>query len=35
MVSTGVITCGALADIQLPHAVRRDMFPSFHMIVVW
>lgn len=33
--STGAMTCGALADFQLPQAARRDMLPSFHIIVVW
>lgn len=33
--STGVMMWGALADFQLPHAVRLLMFPSFQTIVVW
>ena len=31
--STGAMICGALADCQLPQAVRREMLPSFHKIV--
>ena len=30
MVSTGAMICGALADFQLPQAVRRLILPSFH-----
>jgi len=33
--STGAITYGAEALIQDPHAVRREMLPSFHTIVEW
>jgi len=35
MTSTGEITKGAEADIQLPQAVRLLMFCSFQIIVVW
>src|SRR5690554_2992811 len=31
--STGAITTGAEADFQLPHAVLREMLPSFQTIV--
>src|SRR3989344_2991425 len=31
--STGAITYGAEADIKEPHAVRRDILPSFQIIV--
>jgi hypothetical protein len=31
--STGAMTKGADALIQEPHAVRREMFPSFQMMV--
>src|SRR3989344_3344529 len=33
--STGAITYGAEADIKEPQAVRRDMLPSFQIIVEW
>jgi len=33
--STGEIIEGAEADIQLPQAVRREILPSFQIIVVW
>jgi hypothetical protein len=35
MSSTGAMTYGADALIQEPHAVRREMLPSFHTIVAW
>ncbi len=35
IVSTGAMMCGALADFQLPHAVLRDILPSFQMMVAW
>jgi hypothetical protein len=35
MSSTGAITYGAEALIHDPHAVRREMLPSFHTIVEW
>lgn len=35
MTSTGEITQGAEAEHQLPQAVRREILPSFQIIVVW
>jgi hypothetical protein len=35
MSSTGAMTKGADALIQEPHAVRREMLPSFQTIVEW
>ena len=35
MSSTGAITYGAEALIHDPQAVRREMLPSFQMMVEW